>query len=134
MTKVLLSDLKKKGEFLEGDCLTSPDKPPSWLDMQKFTRGRQFFERHILSFILMLHFSLVVGFSLINLLKPLVFTGRSDTPRKALKRYTDTFHHIALWHFGNVWEAPSSKAHKSILKVGNRIRIRIVYLDYFTMI
>lgn len=63
-----------------------------------------------------MYFSLVVGMSIPELLQVLVFTRESNTPEKALRRYTKTEHDIVLWHYGNVWEE-GSEAQKSILNV-----------------
>ncbi|ELU05540.1 hypothetical protein CAPTEDRAFT_228177 [Capitella teleta] len=111
MAKCLL-DLKE-GETECGDCGYDPSSLPSWMDLEKFKRGQEFFRQHTMSILLALYCSLTTGLSITNLLDPLVFTKKSDTPSKALSRYVYTFLHIATWHIGNVWCAGDS-AHKSL--------------------
>ena len=110
-----LSDLKK-GDIISGDCGSPMDVMPDWMDTDKFQRGRAFFVKHTTPLVLAMHCSLAVGLSVNNLLVALVFTGRSDTPKKSFSRYLHTFLHIALWHFDDVWKT-DSKAHKSLKKV-----------------
>jgi hypothetical protein len=45
------------------------------------------------------------------LLKPLVFTGESDTPPKSRDRYEKTAAIVTQWHIGNIWDV-HSKARK----------------------
>jgi hypothetical protein len=98
-----------------------PDKaslpgPPDDFDLEKFERGKKFFQHHLFSCTFAMLISLISGLSVSNLLDPLVFTGQSDTPSKSIRRYFSTFHHILQWHFGNVWD-PTTRAHNSITKV-----------------
>lgn len=93
-----------------------PESFPDGFDRAKFDRGRLFYQNNIFSCTLAMLTSLICGLSVENLLTPLVFTGRSDEAKKALKRYLQTFHHVALWHFGDIWN-PQSKARESILQV-----------------
>jgi hypothetical protein len=69
-----------------------------------------------MSIVFALYCSLTTGLSITNLLEPLVFTKRSDTPSKALSRYVYTFLHIGLWHTGDVWN-PEEQAAKSVQMV-----------------
>ena len=109
-------DSLKNGSNLPGDSKSSSDEKPVWYDHGKFTRGQTFFKRHVAAIGYSMHLSLVSGFSIVNLLDPLVFTEASDTPEKALKRYVMTFYHIFLWMTGDVWDK-SSKTYKSLKTV-----------------
>ena len=60
------------------------------------------------------HCSLVLGFNLPGLIAPLVYTHESDTPKKALSRYTATFGHLAQWHTGGDIFDPSSASFSSV--------------------
>lgn len=89
--------------------------------------------------------SLVCGLSVINLLKPLVFTGESDTPPKSRDRYEKTAAIVSQWHFGNIWDV-NSKARKYLQTVcglhdGTRTKMmnseapvdKTVYLSQYDM-
>ena len=99
-----------------GDCGNDSESQPPWMDEDKFRRGQKFFREHAMAILLALYCSLTTGLSVSNLLDPLVFTKKSDTPKKALQRYVHTFLHVALWHTGNVWD-PKERAHKSVQNV-----------------
>ncbi|CAG5135842.1 unnamed protein product [Candidula unifasciata] len=103
------------GRLLDGDCAAELS-PPDEFDMARFHRGRMFFRDHLFSCSIAMYFSLVIGMSVPEFLEALVFTQQSDTPVKAFRRYIKTFHHVALWHYGNIWEK-DSKAQKSICDV-----------------
>ena len=57
--------------------------------------------KYPISFILAWHCSIVIGFSVPYLLNALIFTDESTTPIKSLKRYTQTFRYLYLWHLDN---------------------------------
>ena len=96
---------------------TAPKDPPSWFDKDRFKRGQEFYLRYMTSCSLAMHYSLVVGFSVTSLLEALVFTERSETPAKSIKRYLDTAVHIFLWHTGDVWNNPEDPGYKSLREV-----------------
>ena len=106
----------QSGHDQEGDSKIISHEAPSWYDQEKFQRGQNFFRRHVAAIGLSMHCSLVSGFSIINLLEPLVFTRESNTPEKSLKRYLLTFYHIFMWMTGDLFDQ-SSKAYRSILTV-----------------
>ena len=89
---------------------------PEGFDLEKFNRGKIFFQKNVFSCTLSMLTSLISGLSVNNLLRPLVFTEQSDSAIKSIRRYARTFQHVLLWHYGNVWD-PSTKAHASIAKV-----------------
>lgn len=113
---MILEDLES-GATEACDESSAQDDRPAWLDIEKFKRGQQFFQKHIVVATLAMHCSLVVGFSLVNLLNALVFTQKSNTPGKAMKRYLDTFLHIYKWHTGDVWNNPDDPAYQSLRHV-----------------
>uniref|UniRef100_A0A2C9LBT7 ER-bound oxygenase mpaB/mpaB'/Rubber oxygenase catalytic domain-containing protein n=1 Tax=Biomphalaria glabrata TaxID=6526 RepID=A0A2C9LBT7_BIOGL len=87
--------------------------PPDEFDFEKFNRGRQFFVQNVFSCTVAMYFSLIAGLSIPNLLNALVFTDESSTPQKSFHRYLKTFHHVASWHYNDVWDL-NSAAYKSI--------------------
>ena len=111
-----LDDIKK-GASESGDCGNPMDRPPEWMDFQRFFRGQEFIKKHLFAIFIALHCSLTSGFSVTNLLVPLMYTKQSDNPEKALKRYLATFEHVHSWFCGeNIWNT-KSKAHQSIKRV-----------------
>lgn len=93
-----------------------PSDPPEWLDRDLFDRGRAFYKRYLFCVFLSDLVALLAMFSVTRILRPLIFTRRSDTPFKALKRYVSTIGRVVLWYSGDVWD-PQDPAQKDILKV-----------------
>ncbi|XP_046327834.2 uncharacterized protein LOC124111956 [Haliotis rufescens] len=110
-----LEELKEGHAELAAQSGIPPPAPP-WLDVEKFNRGRKFFQEYFYSNFLAMFTSLVGGLSVINLLEPLVFTKASDDPKKSWKRYFSTFRHVTCWHYGNVWDNESD-AYRSVVDV-----------------
>ena len=86
------------------------------IDIKRFNNGRRYFQDNIAMCVLAMLGSLVAGLSVINLLDPLVFTNKSNTSKKSLKRYLDTVRHVTLWHYDDILN-PNSSARKSLKKV-----------------
>ena len=86
------------------------------IDVKRFNNGRRYFQDNIAMCVLAMLGSLVAGFSVVNLLDPLVFTNKSNTSKKSLKRYLDTVRHVTLWHYDDLLN-PNSSARKSLKKV-----------------
>lgn len=63
--------------------------------------------------------------SMKNALQTLIYTGKSDTPFKALRRYMSTFLHLITWYKGDVWDT-DDPAHKDLLSV-RRTHARIAH-------
>lgn len=110
-----LADLKV-GASVDGDSGISPLLLPPWMDFERYSKAKSFFEENAFSLVMTWHCSLVMGFSLPCLLEALVFTKVSDTPWKSLMRYVHTAKHLVSWHLGNIWD-PSSASHSSIASV-----------------
>jgi hypothetical protein len=112
-----LADLQKGAKTI-GDSGTDPTVKPSWLtpDLYSSTHISQFFNQNLFSFACAWHCSLTLGFSLPDLLKPLVYTKQSSTPKTAQKRYMDTFLHLSNWHEGDIFE-PATTAFDSVQEV-----------------
>ena len=96
-----------------------PKIKPPWFDEAKFQQGRQFAQNYYggLMFSHLLSLTLLV-FSP-QVLKPLIFTGRSETPKKTYFRYISTTVHVSSWYRGGDIFDPSSKAHQSLQQVRN---------------
>ena len=137
-------DFLKSGSDLDGDCGSSPSIKPSWLDEQKFHGGQEFFEKNSVGITMSMHFSLVSGFVILNLLEPLVFTNHSDTPKKALRRYLSTARHIVSWCTDReIWDGGKNpgfestqkvrKMHRSVAKAMNKKRGDKEYVSQYDM-
>ncbi|KAK7074861.1 hypothetical protein SK128_014045 [Halocaridina rubra] len=98
-----------------GDSQNPPEMPP-WLDLERFNLGRKFYEKYLFCIFFADLLSLLMMFSVSRVLRPLIYTDRSDTPMKAMRRYVSTICHIITWFTGDVWN-PNDHAHKDILKV-----------------
>ncbi len=107
----------KRGRYVPGDSGASMERVPDWMDRDRFRRGRLFFLEHCGAISVGFHLALAAGFTVNSVLTPLIFTGKSNTPAKALTRYLRTWRHIVLWHVGDVWDAPHGAAHLSIRQV-----------------
>jgi hypothetical protein len=109
-----LADLQK-GRNISGESGTDATKPPAWLTPELYDPAhiQEFFNKHLFSFVCAWHCSLTLGFSLPALLKPLVYTKNSSTPKTAQKRYMDTFTHLSEWHQGDIFD-PTTKAFASL--------------------
>lgn len=94
----------------------NPSDPPEWLDRDLFDRGRAFYKRYLFCVFLSDLVALLAMFSVTRILQPLIYTRRSDTPFKALRRYVSTIGRVVLWYSGDLWQ-PQDPAHEDILKV-----------------
>lgn len=100
--------LVKTGELPEG-------KPPFY-DEEKFRAGQDFAQKysggiffaHLLSLTFLLYPARV--------LKPLIYTKQSESPKKAYKRYMATACYVSCWYRCNLWEN-NSTARKSLQQV-----------------
>ncbi|XP_062617100.1 uncharacterized protein LOC134278818 [Saccostrea cucullata] len=108
----------RHGRSKELNIFPEPENVPDDVDVKRFNNGRKFFQDNVSMCVLGMFCSLVAGFSVVNLLEPLVFTNKSNTPKKSLSRYLDTIRHVALWHYGDIWD-PLSSARRSIRKIYN---------------
>lgn len=114
LEKRLKSLFKGQRELVYVDNI--PDGKPHWFDEEKFEAGRQFVKKyrggvffaHLTSLTLLIYSPQV--------LKPLIFTGKSETPRKSYARYISTTLHVLSWYKGDIWQSGST-ARKSLQKV-----------------
>ncbi|XP_068225504.1 uncharacterized protein [Palaemon carinicauda] len=100
-----------------GDSSNQPVQP-EWLDRELFDRGRSFYQKFLFCIFFSDLLSLLMAFSMNRIIKPLIYTDKSDTPTRALRRYVSTIMHIITWFSGDVWD-PNDRAHKDILHVRN---------------
>ncbi|XP_078669310.1 uncharacterized protein LOC144910283 [Branchiostoma floridae x Branchiostoma belcheri] len=115
MQPLTLADLQK-GATSPGDCGAPHDVVPPWMDRQRFDRGREFIQRHLMGVFLSQFMALLIGFSVTPLLDVLMYTGKSSTTEASMRRYISTGRRLLLWHDGDVWDV-NSKAHASVMKV-----------------
>lgn len=94
----------------------NPAEPPEWLDRDLFNQGRKFYKKYLFCIFFSELLSLIIMVSISRILRPLIYTSKSDTPIRALKRYVSTVKHIIAWYTGDVWE-PNDPAHKDLLSI-----------------
>ena len=116
MTTENYLDKLKKGKHKKTLTNCYVEKLPDDFNLDRFERGQMFFQRNMAACLFPMFNSLVCGFSVIPLLKPLVFTGESDTPPKSRDRYEKTAAIVTQWHFGNIRDV-NSKARKYLQTV-----------------
>ncbi|KAF0305536.1 hypothetical protein FJT64_022825 [Amphibalanus amphitrite] len=98
------------GDSEDGDV--NNETPPDWLDTKKLARAR---ELHLQYWPLMNNaqvMSLFLSFAFFENTKPLLYTGRSDTPPRARRRYLETALHVHTWALGDIWK-PGDPAYRS---------------------
>ncbi|KAK7492263.1 hypothetical protein BaRGS_00016560 [Batillaria attramentaria] len=93
-----------------------PMTKPKDFDFEKYSRGQKLFQENVFSCTHAMLTSLVCGMSAENLIRPLVFTGQSDEPLKALRRYKRTFQYVGSWYFHDIFDE-ESVAYKSLRAV-----------------
>lgn len=97
-------------ELINGDI---PEGTPSWYDQEKFLIGQQFARKYRGG----IFFAHLIALTLLvfspQVLKPLIFTGKSETPRKSYRRYISTAMHVMSWYCGDIWQT-NSKARQSL--------------------
>lgn len=86
---------------------------PSWYDDKKFKLGQNFANDFYGSVNYAEMLTLLVLFSFEGNLSPLIYTRRSDTARKAAKRYLSTALRVLSWYEEDIWDK-NSVAHKNI--------------------
>lgn len=94
----------------------NPAEPPPWLDRELFARGREFYRRYLFCVFISDLVALLALFGVARILRPLIYTRRSDTAFRALRRYVSTISRVVLWYSGDLWR-PQDPAHLDILKV-----------------
>ncbi|CAG0883710.1 unnamed protein product [Darwinula stevensoni] len=104
----------RKFEMLRYD--TIPSEKPDWYDHDQFLQGQDFYRRFSVGILFSKFMSLVLGLFFPRLLRPLMFTRRSERPLDALRRYTATGMHVFLWYTRDPWD-PDSKSRKSLQEV-----------------
>ncbi|KZS17092.1 uncharacterized protein LOC116922918 [Daphnia magna] len=96
-------------QLLEGQTVpvemgNLPTVPPPWYNPVKFQRGQEFARRHFAGISLAHFVSLITMLTSPQILKPLIFTQKSETVLKSFKRYIGTVVHVTAWYFGDVWQ------------------------------
>lgn len=90
-----------------------PNGTPPWFDKEKFADGRDFVKKYYGGIFFAHLISLTAMLFSPQVLKPLIFTGKSETPKKSYQRYIRTTLHVMNWYFGDIWET-DSKARRSL--------------------
>jgi ER-bound oxygenase mpaB/B'/Rubber oxygenase, catalytic domain len=91
---------------------------PGWFDELKFKAGQDFVDKYFGSLFYAHLIGLLATLFSPRALKPLIYTNKSETPRKAYQRYISTTVHIMSWYRGDVWNNENI-AYKSLQQVRN---------------
>lgn len=119
-----LSDTEKPGPFseaqlremmndlIEGQKLPAytgdlPKGKPEWYDEKKFKAGQRFSEKYFNGVFLANLISLTMLLYSPQVLKPLIFTRKSETADKAYRRYVATTAIVASWYRDDIWDDKS---------------------------
>jgi hypothetical protein len=102
-----------EGMNICGDSRCPTDNKPEWFDMDRFRRGQRIAMKYLFGLVLAEMLSLMMIFSHPPSLRPLIFTGKSDTPFKSFKRYLSTVVRIRSWYSDDIWE-PGTDGHNNI--------------------
>jgi len=84
-----------------------PAVKPEWFDEKKFKAGQQLVEKYSGGILLAHLTSLIMLLFSPSVLKPLIFTGKSETPKKSYRRYIATTVHVMSWYRGDIWKEGS---------------------------
>lgn len=103
-----------KGQMETVDFGATVRSRPEWLDICKFKRGQQFAANNLFSLNLAEMLSLIMLFAPSSVLKPLIFTGKSDSPYKAFRRYLSTLTRLKSWYEGDLWGDEENAAKKNM--------------------
>ena len=95
-----------------------PAEKPDWFDELKFKAGQDFVNKYFGSIFFAHLIGLLTMLFSPRALKPLIYTNKSETPRKAYQRYISTTVHIMSWYRGDVWNN-NNIAYKSLQQVRN---------------
>ncbi|GLH16412.1 Uncharacterized protein GBIM_20685, partial [Gryllus bimaculatus] len=94
-----------EGRLKPGDCGVSLDSKPAWVDDEKVRLGQQFAQKYFFGLVFAEMISLFLLFSLPGSLHSLIFSGNSDTPFKAFRRYLSTVSRVRAWYRADLWAA-----------------------------
>ncbi|GLG96676.1 Uncharacterized protein GBIM_03593, partial [Gryllus bimaculatus] len=113
-----------EGRKQPGDCGVMPDSKPSWVDDEKIRLGQQFAMKYYFGVVFANVVSELILFTLPGFVEPLVFTGGTASPTKAVRRYLSTLLRVNTWYTDDLWDA-GSKARRNLDVVrGMHHRIR----------
>lgn len=107
-----------KGEQILVKTGDLPSEKPEWFNEKKFKAGQRLVKKYYGGVLLAHLLSLIMLLFSPSVLKPLIFTGKSETPKKAYRRYIATTVHVMSWYRGNVWRE-GSRARESLRRVRN---------------
>lgn len=104
------------GQYVPLRVGEAPHDKPSWFDDEKFKAGKEFVQKYYGSIFFAHLVSLTMLLYSPQVLKPMIFTQKSETPEKSYKRYVSTAIHVLSWYHGDIWD-PQNKARRSLEKV-----------------
>ncbi|XP_046394384.1 uncharacterized protein LOC124162071 [Ischnura elegans] len=80
------------------DTEVSMDTIPTWVDLDLLRKGREFTTKYLFGVIFSHIPALAMVFTFQPGLEPIIFTGKSDTPFKAFRRYLSTVASFISWY------------------------------------
>lgn len=99
-----------------GDSHCPLDSKPSWFDEKKYRRGQKIAMKYFFGIQFAQLLSLLVVLNNPGGVEPLIFTGKSDTPFKAFKRYLSTALRVRSWYLDDLWNT-QTEGHKNLKMV-----------------
>ncbi|KAK6625786.1 hypothetical protein RUM43_006085 [Polyplax serrata] len=97
--------------------INSKSPKPKWLNEEKFKRGQKFARDHLFCINFAEMVSLYILFAQKSSLGPLIFTGMSDTPFTAFKRYLSTVCKLISWYTDDIWSENESLGKNNLILV-----------------
>lgn len=105
--KEIMDDLIEGQRF---PCYTGdlPKGKPEWFNEKKFKAGQRLTEKYFNG----VFFADIVSLTMLlfspQVLRPLIFTQKSETPDKAYRRYVQTSAIVACWYRDDIWDEGSA--------------------------
>ncbi|PSN45376.1 hypothetical protein C0J52_07533 [Blattella germanica] len=89
---------------------------PTWFDPDKFQLGQKVAMKYFFGIQFAQMVNLLIALSILDGVTPLIFSGQSDTPFKAFKRYLSTGLRVRSWFQDDLWD-PKTEGYKNIRRV-----------------
>lgn len=112
------------GFVRHGDGGQDPCVLPEWFDIAKFRKGQEFGRKNFFGLSTIIIAGLLLIYTFYEALKPIIYTGNSNTAVAALKRYTSTLRRVNWWYLDDPWKK-GTKAYQNMQSVRTQhMRIR----------
>ncbi|PSN45375.1 hypothetical protein C0J52_07532 [Blattella germanica] len=88
-----------------GDTQSSLETKPEWFDPIRHYIGRQVSIKYSFGLQLAVILNLMLVYNIPEALSALIYSGKTDTPFKAFKRYLSTMMRVRSWYLDDVWDS-----------------------------